>query len=115
LRTGDSGFAVVRSITNTGAVIIFGVRSYVRLLAMINLICRNCGNPAAHRVVQTTRKFTLFFVPLFPVSKSRSMTCTFCGLGTRLSREQADQLVAGAQGGPAPTAAAPVPPHAPQG
>ena len=96
--------------------IIFGVRSYVRLLAMINLVCRNCGNPAAHRVVQHTRKFTLFFVPLFPVSHSRSMTCTFCGQGTRLSKEQADQLVAGAQGaGPAPAAAAPVPPQAPQG
>ena len=83
--------------------IIFGVRGYARMLAIVTLVCRRCGNPAAQRIVQHTRKFTLFFIPLFPVSSSRSMTCTFCGQSTRLSRDDAEQLVAssnapGAQG-----------------
>lgn len=78
--------------------IIFGFRSYARLLAIITLVCSRCGNPAAHRVVQHTRKFTLFFIPLFPVSSSRSMTCTFCGAASRLSKEQAADLVANSTG-----------------
>ncbi len=74
--------------------IIFGFRSYLRALAVVTLVCRHCGNPAAHRVVELTRKFTLFFVPLFPVSRSRAMTCTYCGTSTKLTKEHADQLAA---------------------
>jgi hypothetical protein len=88
-----------RSLTETRPMIIFGFRSYAKLLAMLTFVCANCRNPAAHRVVQYTRKFTLFFLPLFPISRRRAMTCTFCGTSTRLTREQADQLVGGAAGG----------------
>jgi hypothetical protein len=73
--------------------IIFGFRSYLRLLAMLTLVCGSCHNPAAHRVVQVIRKFTLFFIPLFPVSVSRHTTCSYCGTTTRLSKEAAQQLV----------------------
>ena len=76
--------------------IIFGFRSYLKLLAMTTLVCSVCHNPAAHRVVQVTRKFTLFFIPLFPISRSRHMTCSFCGRSTRLSKEQVQQLIGGA-------------------
>jgi hypothetical protein len=75
------------------SMIIFGFRGYVQVLAMLSLVCQRCGNPAAHRILKHTRKFTLFFIPLFPVSVSRSMTCTFCGQGTKLSKEQADQMI----------------------
>jgi hypothetical protein len=74
--------------------VIFGFRTYVRSLAIVTLVCGRCGNPAAHRVVERVRKFTLFFVPLFPVSKTRSVTCTYCGQLTPISAEQADQYVA---------------------
>jgi hypothetical protein len=88
-------------------VIIFGVKGYARLLAIVTLVCGRCGNPAAQRIVQHLRKFTLFFIPLFPVSSSRSMTCTFCGQSTRLPKADAEQLVSsgtatGAPGTPAP-------------
>ncbi|HET8582183.1 MAG TPA: zinc-ribbon domain-containing protein [Jatrophihabitans sp.] len=96
--------------------IIWGFRSYVRVLAMLSLVCQRCGNPAAHRVLKHTRKFTLFFIPLFPISVKYSMTCTFCGQGTRLSKEQAEQMIAGATGQPAPVQqqppAAQLPPQA---
>ena len=76
--------------------IIFGFRSFVKQLAIVTLVCGRCHNPAAHRVLQVTRMFTLFFIPLFPVSRSRHMTCTFCGAGTRLTKAQTDQMIAGA-------------------
>ncbi len=77
--------------------IIWGYRTYVSVLAVVNLVCRRCGNPAAHRVLKHTRKFTLFFIPLFPISVNRSMSCTFCGQATRLSQQEADNIIQGAQ------------------
>ena len=79
--------------------IIFGLKSVVKLLAMVNLVCRNCHNPAAQRVLKVTRWFTLFFIPVFPVGVSRSMTCTFCGIGSKLSKEDAEHLEQSARGG----------------
>ena len=87
--------------------IIFGLRTMAKLLATINLVCRNCGNPAAQHVVRRMRWFTLFFIPVFPVSVSRSMTCTFCGVTTKLSKEDADRLAARPAQQPAPQQPAP--------
>ena len=96
--------------------IIFGLRSYARALAVVTLVCQNCGNPAAHRVVEQTRKFTLFFIPLFPVSKQRYVTCTFCAQVTPITEALADQYVAHAGGASAarahPAVAAPEQPPA---
>ncbi len=97
--------------------IIFGFRSFVKQLAILTLVCGQCHRPAAHRVLQITRMFTLFFIPVFPISRRRHMTCTFCGAGTRLTKDQVDQLMAGANGpaaeqvaGPPTAPAAPLPP-----
>lgn len=74
--------------------IIFGTRGYLYQLAMITLVCGRCGNPAAHTLKKRVVKFTLFFVPLFPVSTKFSTQCTFCGEQHKLTKEQADQLLA---------------------
>jgi zinc-ribbon family len=75
--------------------ILFGFRSYVQTLAMLTLVCSRCGNPAAHRLSQLTRKFTLFFVPLFPIGRKYALTCAACGTSTRITAEQKDSLLAG--------------------
>jgi len=69
--------------------IIFGTRSHSRLLAIINLVCGNCGNPAAQRVITRVMKFTLFFIPLFPFSRTYTVNCVYCGSSTRISKEHA--------------------------
>ena len=86
--------------------IIFGLRTMVKLLATVNLVCGNCHNPAAQQVIRRMRWFTLFFIPVFPVSVSRSMTCTYCGVTTKLAKDDADRLAAG-PGTPAPTSQQP--------
>jgi hypothetical protein len=70
--------------------LIFGIKTYVSHLAIVMLVCQNCGNPAAHRVEERTRKFTLFFIPLFRVSRRQSLTCTFCAQTTSISAQQAE-------------------------
>jgi hypothetical protein len=73
--------------------IIFGFRSYVRTLLTLTLVCRN-GHTAAHRLIERTRKFTLFFVPLFPIARSRATICAACGETLKLDKTQAEALMA---------------------
>jgi hypothetical protein len=79
--------------------IIFGTKGYVHQLAMLTLVCGSCGNPSAHALRKHVTKFTLFFVPLFPVSVKYSTQCTFCGTQRRLTAAEAEQMQAGAASG----------------
>ncbi|AXE83406.1 MULTISPECIES: zinc-ribbon domain-containing protein [unclassified Streptomyces] len=84
--------------------IIFGTKGYLYQLAILTLVCGQCGNPAAHTLRKRVTKFTLFFVPLFPISTKYQTQCTFCGAEQKLTKEQAEQLQAqgaSGQGGPA--------------
>jgi len=75
-------------------VIIFGSRTTVRLLAILSLVCARCGNPSAHRIEERVRKFTLFFIPLFPIGAGKTHgTCTYCGLVTELDAVTSDRLL----------------------
>ena len=74
--------------------LIWGTRRYVQQLLMTMLVCNNCRNPAAHALRKFTTKFTLFFIPLFPISSRYNLQCTYCGFVGELTREQAEALVA---------------------
>ncbi|MHB9859888.1 zinc-ribbon domain-containing protein [Streptomyces sp. YIM S03343] len=83
--------------------IIFGTKGYLYQLAVLTLVCGRCGNPAAHTLRKRVTKFTLFFVPLFPLAVKYATQCTFCGLEQKIAKEQAEQLQAQAaavQGAP---------------
>ncbi|MEW2449157.1 zinc-ribbon domain-containing protein [Streptomyces parvulus] len=81
--------------------IIFGTKGYLYQLAILTLVCGRCGNPSAHTLRKRVNKFTLFFVPLFPLSTKYAMQCTFCGAEQQVSKEQAEQLQSqGGMGGP---------------
>jgi hypothetical protein len=64
------------------AMILWGFRTYIRLLEVVTYTCGRCGYASAHRVTERVRKFTLFFIPLFPLSTSRVGTCTYCAQAT---------------------------------
>lgn len=76
--------------------LIWGYRTRVLQLAMVTFLCGRCGNPAAHALRKAVMKFTLFFIPLFPINVKYTTQCTFCGATNRLTKEQA--LQAEAQG-----------------
>ncbi|MER5210426.1 zinc-ribbon domain-containing protein [Streptomyces sp. NPDC002838] len=79
--------------------IIFGTKGYLYQLAILTLVCGQCGNPAAHTLRKRVTKFTLFFVPLFPISTKYATQCTFCGAEQKVTKEQAEQLQAQAASG----------------
>jgi len=74
---------------------IFGTKAYSTVLAVLTLVCRVCGNPAAQRIEKHVTKFTLFFIPTFPVSTRYAMQCAMCGATSRLERDEAERLAAG--------------------
>ncbi len=73
-----------------GMLLVLGLRATVRVLARLVGSCGRCGNRGPHEVVESVRKFTFFFVPLFRVGAARYFqTCTNCGLETPLTEAQA--------------------------
>ncbi|MBO4209099.1 zinc-ribbon domain-containing protein [Micromonospora echinofusca] len=71
---------------------IFGLRTGVHRLGVVHLVCRNCGNTAAQVVTRRTTRFSLFFVPLFPVRTRYGMQCSFCGAAYDLPKGEAVRL-----------------------
>ncbi len=69
---------------------ILGFRLYSDLIATVAYSCENCQQHAAHHLERRTRKITLFFLPLFPVSTRYLDTCSYCGRTIRVSRERAE-------------------------
>ena len=96
--------------------LIWGFKRYVQALAMLMLVCGQCGRPAAHPLHKVTTKFTLFFVPLFPVRHRYQLQCSFCGVSQQLPKEEAERLQAQAAAAPAQQSYGPPQPgpqHAP--
>lgn len=74
--------------------IIWGFRQNVHQLGMATYLCGQCSNPTAHALRKAVSKFTLFFIPLFPINIKYFTQCTFCGSTNRLTKEQAEQVQA---------------------
>jgi hypothetical protein len=72
---------------------------------MATFLCGTCGNPAAHALRKAVTKFTLFFIPLFPIHTKHFTQCTFCGATHRLSKDQAQHVLAANQHQPQPATA----------
>ncbi|MQY26599.1 zinc-ribbon domain-containing protein [Nocardia aurantia] len=80
--------------------LIWGWRRSVTQLAIITLVCGNCHNPSAHTLRKVVTWFTLFFIPLIPLSTKHTLQCTFCGAGSDVPKERVPEMLALAQGVP---------------
>ncbi len=74
--------------------IIWGYRSRNKVMGQVPYTCKQCGKNAFHGVVRTTRYFTLFFIPLFPIGKKTTSRCQLCGYQEVVDNKQADALFA---------------------
>jgi hypothetical protein len=81
--------------------LIFGSRRTVTQLALVVLTCVNCHRSAANAVLKAVTKFTLFFIPLFPIRTRYATQCTACGFLMWIDKGQAEQLAAGPAAPPA--------------
>ena len=73
--------------------LIFGFKSSDRRLAAPVLLCAYCGATAAQVVIRRTTKFSLFFIPLFPVRPARHyMQCTNCAATQAVDARDVERL-----------------------
>ena len=71
--------------------LLFGFRTRDNVVSRRPMVCEVCGVHAAQALVKRSTKFTLFFVPLFPVKRSTYyLECGNCG-----STRRADPRAAG--------------------
>jgi hypothetical protein len=69
--------------------LVFGLHTTARLVARPVLACPHCGNRAPHEIVESVRRFSFFFLPLFRVGAARFVDiCGVCGLETELTEAQ---------------------------
>lgn len=82
--------------------IIWGFKVYTTILASLVYVCDRCGNNAAHQLMKRVRKFSLFFVPLFPVGTKYYDTCVACGRTLEVAGQDAEAALARPASQPAP-------------
>lgn len=72
--------------------LLFGLSTKLYRLGAPILGCRHCGTTVAQVTSRRVTRFTLFFIPLFPVRVRYGMQCTACGVTSDLSHADADRL-----------------------
>ena len=71
-------------------IIIWGTRAFQKLLGnTITYTCGHCNNINPFLVVRVRRWFTLFWIPIFPISSKYFVLCPTCKEGTRVRKEEA--------------------------
>jgi tetratricopeptide (TPR) repeat protein len=70
--------------------IFIGSRSNKKVMGQKVYTCSRCKKPGYHAIVRSRGWFTLYFIPLIPLSKSTISRCNLCGYQERINNEQAD-------------------------
>ena len=70
--------------------LIIGLGVTETLLATLVFVCETCGNHAAHQLIKQSRKFSLFFIPLFSIGTKYVDTCSACGRSIEVSKDDAE-------------------------
>ncbi|GIE99839.1 zinc-ribbon domain-containing protein [Paractinoplanes rishiriensis] len=59
--------------------ILFGFRTREQMVSTSSMVCEVCGVQASQALVKRSTKFSLFFIPLFPVRPSAYyLRCAHC-------------------------------------
>lgn len=82
--------------------LIWGWQRQVLTLAVLAAFCGACRNTGPHGLRKLATKFTLFFVPLFPISSRTYLECPVCGVQSPVPGADVPNLVAQANQPPVP-------------
>lgn len=69
--------------------LLFGFRTKENLVSRRTMVCEVCGVTASQALLKRSTKFTLFFIPLFPVKpSSHHLVCAHCGTARSVDPRQ---------------------------
>lgn len=77
--------------------LLFGTALRDRIITVVSFVCEYCRTPANQDVIEAATKFSLFFIPLFTISRKHYVVCSNCGGTTPLTKEQATNGIEWAQ------------------
>lgn len=60
--------------------LIWGIRWIAITLGQLSYRCSHCQKTTVHSAIIRKGKFTLFFIPIFPIGKQYFIACNLCGL-----------------------------------
>jgi|ERR1035437_2813963 hypothetical protein len=73
--------------------IIFGYRTILKNIGVVfKKMCDHCHNEDYWVLTKVTRWFTLFFIPVIPVSSKYHLTCPICKYGLVLNGDQVEKV-----------------------
>ncbi len=72
--------------------VVWGTRRKVNQLMTVSMSCKNCQRNTVHSLRRAQKKFTLYFVPLAPMSTHHYLQCNVCGATSEITRERATEL-----------------------
>jgi len=75
-------------------VIIYGYRTSNKIMGKMPMVCPKCQQQGAQTIVRSRRMLTLFWIPLFPISKNTITRCGQCGAQMKIDNKQADAYFA---------------------
>jgi hypothetical protein len=67
--------------------LLFGLKTVLRALPGRHSACRYCGQYVEQYLEERASKFTLFFIPVFTMSRAYRITCSNCGQQSSLSKK----------------------------
>jgi hypothetical protein len=67
--------------------LLFGLKTVLRALPGRHSLCRYCGQYVEQHLEERASKFTLFFIPIFTMSRSYRITCSNCRQRSSLSKQ----------------------------
>lgn len=75
--------------------IIWGYKSYQKELGQTQstIKCSHCHNASPWQVTETGRRFTLYWIPLFPYSRKYFLACPVCQYGKEISKEEIEEFL----------------------
>lgn len=75
--------------------VVYGVKTFRKILGMCsyNAICPVCNNTISYNVVRHFIWFSLFWIPLIPLSKKYFLCCPVCKSEKKITKQQAMLLI----------------------
>jgi len=80
--------------------LIFGLRTKLHPLGWVAMVCQVCGQAGNGVLVKEVTKFSLFFVPLFPVRTKYVLECQnpMCRSRVKVSSGEANRMLSAGTG-----------------
>lgn len=79
-------------------VILWGFNTFKKdMLETGPYTCNYCNNATLFKIVRVRKWFTLFFIPIIPLSSKYYHVCPICNQGVLMAKEQAKDAIARAK------------------